>query len=100
MAWEQSTRRQRLPKNWAQIRRQVLHRDRHLCQILLEDVGTICGELATEVDHVVAGDNHALTNLQAICTWHHRRKSSAEGAAARPKFESRLRKQEAHPSAR
>lgn len=100
MPWENSTRRQRLPRNWPSIRQQVFRRDRDLCQVRLEDTGTICGDPATEVDHIVAGDNHDLSNLQAICTWHHRRKSSAEGAAARPKFESRFRKPEAHPGAR
>lgn len=100
MPWETSTRRQRLPKNWSAIRQRVFRRDRDLCQVTLEDTGTICGEPATEVDHIIPGDNHDLSNLQAICTWHHRRKSSAEGAAARTKFESRYRKPEAHPGAR
>lgn len=99
MAWDTSTRRQRLPKNWKQLRQQVFTRDRNLCQIRSEETGYICGEPATEVDHIVAGDDHHLNNLQAICTWHHRRKSSAEGNAAKVKYESRYRKPESHPGA-
>jgi 5-methylcytosine-specific restriction endonuclease McrA len=97
MAWETSTRRQRLPRNWKSLRTSVLIRDRRLCQVLSDDTGFICGQPATEVDHITAGDDHSLSNLQAICTWHHRRKSSAEGNAAKVKWESRYRRPESHP---
>lgn len=97
MAWDQSNRRSRLPKDWSRRRRSILVRDQYQCQIINPDTNGICGEAATEVDHIVPGDNHEPTNLQAICHWHHARKSSAEGAAARIKFAPRNRPKERHP---
>jgi hypothetical protein len=37
---------------------------------------------ATDVDHIVAGDDHEPSNLQALCRFHHARKSAREGASA------------------
>lgn len=99
MAWEGSTRRARLPKDWQARRRAALARDRHQCQVISEETGFICGEKATEVDHIRPGDNHNMSNLQAICQWHHRRKSSAEGNAAKIKIAPRNRPSEKHPGA-
>lgn len=79
--WEGSTRRKRLPKGWKKLRESVLNRDGHICYL--------CGDTASEVDHIARGDNHSMENLAAICTPCHRRKSSREGSAARnpnPKF--------------
>ena len=73
--WQGSTRRRRLPRNWPQIRRRVLNRDANLCYL--------CGAHATEVDHILRGDDHSDANLAAICTPCHRRKTGQEGAAAR-----------------
>lgn len=97
MAWENSKRKQRLPKNWIQLRTAVFNRDHGLCQVRDTNSGYTCGEIATEVDHIVAGDNHSMSNLQAICAWHHRRKSSAEGNAAKIKYAPRTRRPEKHP---
>ena len=74
MNWTTSTRRTRLPAGWARLRRQVLRRDGSICQI--------CGDRATEVDHIVPGDDHGMWNLQSLCTPCHRTKSSREGNAA------------------
>lgn len=82
MSWEGSDRKARLPKNWAQLRAQVLKRDDHRCTWRLKS-GKRCPRKATDVDHRVAGDNHALTNLQALCADHHAKKSSLEGRQAR-----------------
>lgn len=64
--------------------------------------GEMCGDLATDVDHVRAGDDHSDYNLQALCGWHHQRKSSQEGhaasAAKRAEVASRFRRSERHPS--
>lgn len=97
MAWENSNRKQRLPRNWNQIRRKVFDRDYGLCQVESPETGYTCGEIASEVDHIVPGDDHSLANLQAICRWHHAKKSAAEGNAARIKFPPRNRKPESHP---
>ncbi len=79
-AWEGSTRKSRLPKDWNTRRLIVLKRDKGICYLCN-------GEGADTVDHVIAGDDHSLENLKAVhdkvephC---HRYKSSAEGHAAR-----------------
>ncbi len=64
--------------------------------------GKRCRDKATEVDHVVAGDDHSLANLRGICSWHHQRKSSREGAAASAARQAAItakltRKPETHP---
>ncbi|MEU0674484.1 hypothetical protein ABZ330_16590 [Streptomyces sp. NPDC006172] len=42
-----------------------------------------------------------MENLRSLCTWHHRQKSSREGAAAqaakRRAIQKRFRRDEAHP---
>lgn len=87
--WQGSNRGRRLPGDWKQTRQRILKRD------------PICYRCQTrpseEVDHVVPGDNHADSNLAGICTWCHRRKSSAEGNAARTRLAPRARPPEAHP---
>jgi 5-methylcytosine-specific restriction endonuclease McrA len=67
----------------------VLERDGHRCRT--------CGAIATEVDHVTAGDDHRLANLQALCTPCHRAKSSAEGVEARRVKYDRRRPDDKHP---
>lgn len=81
MAWEGSTRRQRLPKNWPTIRRRIIRRDGGVCVALYSD-GRRCELLGTDVDHIVPGDDHRDENLQLLCGWHHRQKSSSEGGTA------------------
>ncbi|RKN09653.1 HNH endonuclease [Streptomyces radicis] len=98
MAWATSNRRQRLPDDWPTRRAAALRRDGFRCVALLAD-GERCTEPATDVDHIVPGDDHALTNLQSLCSWHHARKSAREGQAAnrakqRP---SRRRPDKPHP---
>ena len=80
-AFENSTRRSRLPKDWNTRRQIVMARDKGICYI--------CGgEGADTVDHINQSlqDDHSLTNLAAVhdrkpphC---HRYKTSAEGHAA------------------
>lgn len=100
MGWETSDRRGRLPSNWDALRRKVLRRDKHACQVKLGP-GRICGKHATEVDHDRRGDDHSLANLRAICSDCHSRKSSAEGNEARRRRRSeisqRFRRTEQHP---
>ncbi|MGW1269675.1 HNH endonuclease [Streptomyces sp. NPDC002491] len=81
MAWEGSTRRARLPKDWARTRRRILRRDNHACQTRFSD-GRQCELPANQVDHIEAGDDHSDANLQALCSWCHAHKSAHEGGAA------------------
>ncbi len=97
MAWHGSDRRARLPSNWPVLRAKVLARDGYRCVAVLRDTGLRCAATATDVDHIIPGDDHAMTNLQALCVWHHARKTAAESAAARRPRLSRRRPEERHP---
>ena len=95
--WAGSARRSTLPGDWGERRQRILDRDRGRCQ--WREGGTLCGEHATEVDHVRRGNDHSDANLRALCDWHHGRKSSAEGNAARVRL-SNKRAPERHPGLR
>ena len=102
MTWDSSSRRRKeLPPDWEKVRKRVLRRDNFVCQHEDVNTGDICGEYASEVDHIRRGNNHDESNLQSLCTYHHRRKSSAEGAEAvakkRVEIENRFRRSEPHP---
>lgn len=57
--WQGSNRKQRLPKDWATRRTIVLRRDRGICYL--------CGEPGADtIDHIIAGDDHNLTNLAPV----------------------------------
>ncbi|MFC4089340.1 HNH endonuclease [Micromonospora sp. GCM10011541] len=98
--WEGSDRRLRLPPDWDKIRKRILRRDSYRCKIR-NPHGQRCTEPAVDVDHIVNNDDHRESNLQAICDWHHKKKSGAEGAAARTAAIRRTAKKftrtEAHP---
>lgn len=81
MAWEGSTRRERLPKDWPRIRRRIIRRDGGVCVALYSD-GRRCELPGTDVDHIIPGDDHRDANLRLLCSWHHTRKSSSEGGTA------------------
>lgn len=93
--WRWNTKRaERLPSNWHSVRSRVLSRDGYVCQICHRSV-------ATEVDHIVHGDNHDLSNLQGVCSACHRRKTQAEAAEAqRRRLARRYRPVERHPGVR
>ncbi|WKU46754.1 HNH endonuclease [Streptomyces sp. VNUA116] len=103
MSWSTSDRRQRLPANWPHLRRRVLRRDGHICTAR-DQYGVRCAEPATDVDHIRPGDDHREANLQSLCGWHHRVKSSREGAAAkaavRRRNDRKFRRTEVHPGLR
>lgn len=90
--WRDSTRKARLPPDWPRIRARILKRDGHRCTWV--DHGTRCTTPATDVDHVIAGDDHRDANLRSLCQPHHRAKSSSEGHASR---KPRKRQQPKHP---
>lgn len=97
--WSNSDRRHRLPADWPKIRLKRLSMDRWLCQWKTD--GRICGRRATDVDHVIPNDNHSINNLQSLCKWHHKRKSSSEGgyasAAQKRKNREKFKRVEKHP---
>lgn len=70
--WQGSNRRAELPPDWyTRIRPMVLARDGHRCQA--------CGNAATDVDHIGDKHDHKPVNLQALCDWCHRQKTSRQG---------------------
>lgn len=94
--WKGSTRRSRLPADWARLRVLVLARDHGRCTESTS-TGSRCGAAATDVDHITRGDDHSLSNLRALCRACHLKKSSREGVEAKP---HRARAPEEHPSKR
>ena len=95
--WEGSTRRERLPDNWQELRAIVFKRCGGRCEAIMRS-GKRCHDPAKECDHIVRGDNHDLSNLQGLCVWHHKRKTAAEGNEART-HQSKARPPEPHPGA-
>lgn len=81
MAWSSSDRASRLPPDWDERRAFVRARAGGRCEALLHD-GTRCPAAGAECDHVTPGDDHRATNLQWLCSWHHKRKTRREAAAA------------------
>lgn len=79
MTWETSNRRSRLPRDWEARRRIVIARDNGRCQAAIG--GVQCTAEGTEVDHITAGDNHDLTNLQLLCKECHAWKTRGEAVA-------------------
>lgn len=95
--WQNSDRRSRLPADWPKIVAKVKQRDEHRCRAVLPS-GKRCPRRGTDVDHIIAGDDHSLGNLQLLCPDHHTAKSSAEGLQAkRRKKQVRLRDDGPHP---
>ena len=86
-AWKQTTRKDRLPADWKTRRQIVLKTYKGICHI--------CNRPnADSVDHIIAGDDHSLSNLRPVhdriephC---HRYKSSREGVEARAKSDTSL----------
>lgn len=93
--WASSDRKSRLPADWPARRKAVLERCGGRCEVIKKN-GKRCWDTATEVDHIIAGDDHS--QLQGICTWHHRRKSSREGNEAQAALRAQLKHPvETHP---
>lgn len=93
--WQGSNRRAELPPNWdTDIRPRILARDGYRCTWRTNYKR--CRATATDVDHIKRGNDHSDANLRSLCDWHHKRKSSAEGNAARQRW-SIKRPAEKHP---
>jgi len=78
--WEGSDRKSRLPVDWDRLRHVVLKRCGFRCE--WAENGLRCHERASDVDHIIAGDDHSLANLQGLCGRHHLAKTSREANAA------------------
>lgn len=95
--WAGSTRRQRLPANWPQLVKQVKARDRGRCQAPVHVPK--CDGIGTDVDHIIEGDDHRLTNLMLLSGPCHVAKTSRENAERnRARTAARIRP-DRHPGA-
>ena len=118
MPWTTSNRRQRLPTNWNKLRKQVLAKANYKCEGL-DPVATpppssreaqrgvrrwhhpACDMRATDIDHINAGDDHELSNLQALSRACHTAKTTHENAAAKARIRATAtRERPPHPCAR
>lgn len=96
MTWTSSNRAQRLPADWKQRRAKVKARAHNKCQATHHHPQ--CDGKATDIDHINAGDNHELANLQALSTACHKAKTNAENKARRQlNARQRRRATEPHP---
>ena len=80
MAWSSSDRAERLPKDWQARKRIVRDRAGGRCEAVQR--GRRCPYPGSECDHVIAGDDHRLSNLAWLCHDHHQVKTTAEARAA------------------
>lgn len=90
--WHGSSRRGRLPKHWQRLRASILDRDGYQCT--RAEHGQRCTQIATEVDHIDRHAGDSPDNLASLCSWHHARKTAAEGNQARTRAR---REAEQHP---
>jgi 5-methylcytosine-specific restriction protein A len=80
--WKGSRRKTDLPPDWEARREFVLNRDGRRCQHIRYDTGKKCGAHANQVDHIDDRLDHSYRNLQALCEWHHNKKSGRQGGTA------------------
>lgn len=83
--WAGSNRQHELPADWPARRKAALDRDGWRCQHIRFDTGEKCGRFANECDHIIrpeAGGTDDLSNLEALCHYHHLQKSGHEGGTA------------------
>jgi 5-methylcytosine-specific restriction protein A len=73
MTWETSDRRSRLPADWSRRVAAVKRRARGRCEETYHAPG--CDGRGRDVDHVVQGDDHSLSNLQLLSGPCHDRKT-------------------------
>lgn len=76
VAWEGSTRKQRLPGDWPIRRGLVRGRAHNMCEARTHHPA--CDGIGTDCDHVVQGDDHSLDNLQWLSGPCHKAKTAAD----------------------
>jgi 5-methylcytosine-specific restriction protein A len=92
--WAGSTRSRRLPNDWGNRRNAVRRRARGQCEAEHHAPG--CDGTGSECDHIIAGDDHSLTNLQWLSSACHRAKTLGEATEAKA-ARSRKRTPPPHP---
>jgi 5-methylcytosine-specific restriction protein A len=82
VSWDTSDRRTRLPADWAQRVARVKRRARGRCEATHHAPG--CDGRGRDVDHVIQGDDHSLTNLQLLSGPCHDRKTRLDNGYVSP----------------
>ena len=91
MSWSSSDRDARFNPGWEKTRKAILERDGYACRRIVTDefgLPCVCGRPANEVDHIRRArngeaDDDSPSNLEALCSWHHRQKTERESAEQR-----------------
>ena len=71
-----SNRREELPEDWEQLRKDQFARDGGRCTHILPS-GARCPNVANQADHV--GDKWDHAHLTSLCEMHHRKKTAQQG---------------------
>jgi len=97
--WSTSSRRSRLPGDWASLRMLVKERAGGRCEA--NHHALRCNGVGTDADHIKQGDNHDLSNLQWLSRPCHDAKTARE-TAARNRQTAALKRRpvEQHPGRR
>lgn len=94
--WNNSNRLERLPDDWPRIRMAVKRRAHGRCEA--KEHSPLCDGIGTDCDHIIAGDDHSMDNLQWLSNACHKLKTSRESAERnRERKKERLHPCEIHP---
>lgn len=94
-----------LPSNWTALRNACFGRDGHRCTWRFDNGGLCGSKNRIECDHVNRFGPDELWNLQTLCWYHHKAKSSREAGIASAERRKRIaagktRPPEEHPGFR
>lgn len=98
MTWGEEKGRE-LPANWeSEIVPAVKDKAGGRCQWTLPS-GRRCPRRGTDVDHIGPNHVHKLNNLRLLCSFHHDKRTSKQGLAARAARKAqKFRRGEEHPN--
>lgn len=96
MAWSREPGAQRdLPPNWWKLVAETKRLAGGRCQWRLPS-GKRCPRDGTDADHIGNNEDHSQGNLRWLCSFHHKKRTSAQALAARVGPPKKVR-EEQHP---